>query len=135
MVAALGGFKTMAMTALKIAFWPLFLAWEIFQKAKDFFGSFFGGGSGDKAAEASSTAPVAQDFISRPGAGMEKFDEGDTVVGVKNPGSLGGGGVDIAPITEGLGGVIDSIRALEASNKVLTNSLIGKVKGLAEGGV
>jgi len=42
MVTALGGFKTMAMTALKIAFWPLFLAWEIFQKAKDFFGSFFG---------------------------------------------------------------------------------------------
>ena len=96
-----------------------------------------GGGEDASKSAATNTGPEAQDFISRPGSGMEKFSEGDTVIGVKDEDSLGGGGtsIDIAPITEGLGGVIDSIRALEASNKVLTNSLIGKVKGLAEGGV
>ena len=53
MVTALGGFKNMAMTALKIAFAPLFLAYKIFQKAKAFIGSFFGGG--DKSTEAASS--------------------------------------------------------------------------------
>jgi len=54
MVTALGGFKNMAMTALKIAFAPLFLAYKIFQSAKNFIGSFFGGG--DKSTEAVSSA-------------------------------------------------------------------------------
>ena len=33
------------MTALKIAFAPFFLAYKIFQKAKDFVSGFFGGGN------------------------------------------------------------------------------------------
>ncbi len=94
-----------------------------------------GGGDASKSA-ATNTGPEAQDFISRPGSGMEKFSEDDTVIGVKDEDSLGGGSggtsIDIAPITEGLGGVINSIKALEASNKDLMVSLTGKVKNLAE---
>ena len=46
-------FKTAVMTALKIAFAPMFLAYKIFQKAKGFISSFFGGG--DKSSEAASS--------------------------------------------------------------------------------
>ena len=46
-------FKTAVMTALKIAFAPMFLAYKIFQKAKGFISSFFGGG--DKSTEAASS--------------------------------------------------------------------------------
>ena len=42
----------------------------------DFFG--IGGGDGD----------VADDFISRPGAGVQKFAPTDTVIGVRDPGIL-----------------------------------------------
>ncbi|MAG25840.1 hypothetical protein CMI47_09705, partial [Candidatus Pacearchaeota archaeon] len=92
------------------------------------------GMGGGTTPEVAKSGTVAQDFISRPGSGMEKFDEGDTIVGVQNESTLAGGtsSVDIVPITDGLRGVIDSINALEASNKALTNSLIGKVKTLSE---
>ena len=89
---------------------------------------------GTATTEVSEAGAVAQDFISRPGTGMETFAGSDTIVGVKDEASLGGGStsIDITPITERLGGVIDSIKALEASNKDLMISLTGKVKGLAE---
>ena len=36
--------------------------------------------------------PVANDFISRPGAGIASFSPQDTIIGVKNPSQLSGGG-------------------------------------------
>ena len=55
-------FKTAVMTALKIAFAPLFLAYKIFQSAKNFIGSFFGGG--DKSTEAVSSGGGAPEMHS-----------------------------------------------------------------------
>ena len=43
---------------------------------------FFGLG-GDEA-----SGPTSQDFIMRPGQGIKRFSSADTVVGVKDPGSL-----------------------------------------------
>ena len=54
MVAAMGGFKNMAMKALNIAFAPLFLAWKAFKAVGNFIGGLFGGG--DKSTEAVSSA-------------------------------------------------------------------------------
>ncbi len=33
---------------------------------------------------------IAQDFISRPGGGVMKFSPNDTIIGMKNPGAMGG---------------------------------------------
>ena len=50
-------FSAGVQTALKIAFAPFFLAYKIFQKAKNFIGSFFGGGDEGGAAAESSVTP------------------------------------------------------------------------------
>jgi len=56
-------FKIAVMTALKFAFAPLFLAYEVFKKVKGFIGKLFGGG--DKSKEAGAAAPTSNRSIDR----------------------------------------------------------------------
>jgi len=56
------------------------LARDIASAIKSKIGSFLGGGGGEE-----------QDFISRPGKAPVSFSPGDTIIGVKDPGMLGGG--------------------------------------------
>jgi hypothetical protein len=58
-------------------------------------GSAFGGrpeGMGGETVygEGTPDSPYHLDFISRPGSGIARFSPDDTIIGVKNPGALGG---------------------------------------------
>lgn len=52
----------------------------------------------------SSTTPK-QDFISRPGQPATSFSSNDTIIGVKNPASLTGGGGNVSIYIENLSGL------------------------------
>jgi hypothetical protein len=87
MVAALGGFKNMAMTALKIAFWPLFLAWKIFQKMKSLIGKIFGGG-GAAAGGGGAPAPEMHSGGMVTGTGNATVQKGEAVLTEQQQGSM-----------------------------------------------
>ena len=94
MVEALGGFKNMAMTALKIAFWPLFLAWEIFQKMKSLIGKIFGGGGaaagggGAAAGGGGAPAPEMHSGGMVTGTGTATVQKGEAVLTEQQQGSM-----------------------------------------------
>ena len=120
--------------ALKMAFAPLFLAWEAMKAVGNFIGGLFGGG-GDKSKAAAPAGEEAKDFISRPGTGMEKFSPKDTVVGVQDPGALGGGGgADMSVTNEKLQEMINEIIALRTSMDTGQKKLTKKVGDIGVAG-
>ena len=62
----------------------------LIQQAKDLIAGLmdFGGGIADFFGFGGDEGDVADDFISRPGAGVQKFAPTDTVIGVRDPGIL-----------------------------------------------
>ena len=120
--------------ALKMAFASLFLAWEAMKAVGNFIGGLFGGG-GDKSKAAAPAGEEAKDFISRPGTGMEKFSPKDTVVGVQDPGALGGGGgADMSVTNEKLQEMINEIIALRTSMDTGQKKLTKKVGDIGVAG-
>ena len=129
-----GGFGNLIKIALMIAFAPLFLAWEAMKAVGNFIGGLFGGG-GDKSKAAAPAGEEAKDFISRPGTGMEKFSPKDTVVGVQDPGALGGGGgADMSVTNEKLQEMINEIIALRTSMDTGQKKLTKKVGDIGVAG-
>ena len=123
--------------ALAIAFWPLTLAYIAFKAMGSLIGKLFGGGGGDdKSKEAGASAGAeAQDFISRPGKPMEKFSPKDTIVGVQDPGALGGGGgADMSVTNEKLQEMINEIIALRTSMDTGQKKLTKKVGDIGVAG-
>ena len=120
--------------ALEMAFAPLLWYWDMLKKVGSFIGGLFGGGGGDKSKAAAPAGEEAKDFISRPGTGMEKFSPKDTVVGVQDPGALGGGGADMSVTNEKLQEMINEIIALRTSMDTGQKKLTKKVGDIGVAG-
>ena len=119
--------------ALAIAFWPLTLAYIAFKAMGSLIGKLFGGG-GDKSKAAAPAGGEAKDFISRPGTGMEKFSAKDTIIGVQDPGALGGGGTDMTVTNEKLQEMINEIITLRTSMDSGQKKLTKKVGDMGVAG-
>ena len=60
------------------------------------------GGAKNLASSALSAINPFDDFVQRPGQAPTAFSPQDTIIGVKDPSKLGGGAVNMAPVTNEL---------------------------------
>ena len=80
-------FKTAVMTALKMAFAPLFLAWEAMKAVGNFIGGLFGGGDKSKSA-AGPSAPTMHSGGMVTGTGTAQVQKGEAVLTEQQQGSM-----------------------------------------------
>ena len=81
-------FKTAVMTALKFAFAPLFIAYEVFKKVKGFIGKLFGGGGDKSKAAAGAPAPEMHSGGMVTGTGAAQVQKGEAVLTEQQQGSM-----------------------------------------------